>query len=146
MKRPAAANRESFRAFVSLQTRWADNDEYGHMNNATYLSLFDTALSLWQMQNGLDIRGPQALRFLVVESGCKYHAEIGFPDALTAGLRLAHLGTSSYRVEIGLFRGDSAQAAAEGFFAQVLVDNSTASPRPIPDAVRKTLSQLLPVT
>lgn len=142
MSRPTPLPRDQFRAFVSLQTRWADNDEYGHMNNATYMSLFDTALSLWQLQNGLAIRGPEALRFLVVENGCHYFEEIGFPDQLEAGLRLGHLGNSSYRMDIGLFRIGAPTPAAQGFFAQVLVDQSS-KPTPIPDAPRTILSTLL---
>lgn len=141
MSRQPPALRTAYRAFVTLPTRWSDNDEYGHMNNATYMSLFDTALSLWQMQNGLEIRGPNALRFLVVESGCRYHSEAGFPDILHAGLRLGHLGTSSYRFEIGLFRNEDPRAAAEGFFAQVLVD-ANGDPAPIPQSVRNTFQLL----
>ena len=142
MSRAPASTRDQFHAFVDLQTRWADNDAYGHMNNATYMSLFDTALSLWQLQNGIEIRGPEALRFLVVESGCRYFNEVAFPDALTAGLRIAHLGTSSYRMDIALFRNKDLQAAAEGFFVQVLVGPDS-KPTPIPPQARALLKTLL---
>lgn len=142
MSRPLPSLRSAYRDFLPMQTRWADNDEYGHMNNATYMSIFDTTISMWQMHNGLDIRGAKALRFLVVESGCRYFSETGFPDALHAGIRLGHLGNSSCRFEIGLFCNDQPTASAEGFFAQVLVDDRS-NPTPIPARVRETLSRLL---
>lgn len=143
MSRPLPGTRAGYRVFRSLPTRWMDNDEYGHMNNATYLSLFDTAISLWQIDNGIAIRGPAALRFLVVETGCRYHAQAGFPDVIHAGLRLGHLGTSSMRTEVGLFRNDDDSACTEGFFTQVLTGDDS-RPRPIPDELRQTLGSLLP--
>ncbi|MBV2358753.1 acyl-CoA thioesterase [Thalassococcus sp. CAU 1522] len=141
MSRPAPSPRGAYTAFRVLPTRWDDNDAYGHMNNATYYALFDTAISLWQMENGVPITGPQANRFLVVESGCRYHAETGFPDTIHAGLRLGHLGQSSIRLEVGLFANDAAIACAEGFFAQVLTGDD-GRPRPIPQAVRSIFETL----
>ncbi len=141
MPRTPPGTRAEYRAFRTLPTRWQDNDEYGHLNNATYYALFDTAVSLWQMEQGIEIRGPNATKFLVVESGCRYHAELGFPDILTAGIRIAHIGTSSFRYEVALFGNDSDIAGAEGFFTQVHVGDE-GRPTPLSDAVRKTLSQL----
>ena len=112
------------------------------MNNATYLSLFDTAISVWQMENGINIRGPEAIRFVVVENGCTYFSEVGFPDALTAGLRLTHLGRTSYRIEIALFKGDEDTASTLGFFVNVLTDPD-GTPTPIPDDLRALLSTIL---
>lgn len=143
MTRAAPGTRTNYRAFRALPTRWMDNDEYGHMNNATYLSFFDTAISLWQMDNGIPIRGPQAMRFLVVETGCRYHAEAGFPDVIHAGLRLGHLGSSSMRTEVGLFRNADDTACTEGFFTQVLT-GADGRPAPIPPTLRDTLQALLP--
>lgn len=143
MTRPATGTRGDYLAFRILPTRWQDNDEYGHLNNATYYALFDTAVSLWQMNQGIVIRGPEATKFLVVESGCRYHAELGFPDILTAGLRVAHIGTSSFRFEIALFANDSTTAGAEGFFTQVHV-GADGRPAPLPEAIRATLQQLTP--
>lgn len=141
MSRQPPSTRDQYKGFVPLQTRWADNDAYGHLNNATYLSLFDTAMSLWQLQNGIDIQGPDALRFLVVESGCRYFAELAFPEDLSAGLRIPHIGTSSYRMEFALFKAGQSTAAAEGFFAQVLTDPSS-TPIPIPPQTRAILETL----
>jgi acyl-CoA thioester hydrolase len=143
MSRPAPAKREAYHAFFAIPTRWKDNDEYGHMNNAEYLSFFDTAVSLWQMEQGLAIRGPQALRFLVVETGVRYHAEAGFPDMIHAGLRIGHLGRSSLRFEVGLFRNDETTACAEGIFAQVLT-GADGRPTPIPDDIRAVFATLCP--
>ncbi|MBO6883804.1 MAG: acyl-CoA thioesterase [Marivita sp.] len=141
MPRTLPGTRAEYRAFRTLPTRWQDNDEYGHLNNATYYALFDTAVSLWQMEQGIEIRGPNATKFLVVESGCRYHAELGFPDILTAGIRIAHIGTSSFRYEVALFGNDSDIAGAEGFFTQVHVGDE-GRPSPLSDEVRQTLSQL----
>lgn len=141
MSRPPPGTRAEYRAFRTLPTRWMDNDEYGHMNNATYLSFFDTAISLWQLDNGIPIRGPEAMRLLTVETGCRYHAETGFPDLIHAGLRIGHLGTSSVRFEVGLFRNDEHSASAEGFFTQVLTGDD-GRPTPIPGPIRARLSAL----
>ncbi|WP_417604198.1 acyl-CoA thioesterase [Primorskyibacter flagellatus] len=143
MARIAPGKRAEYRAFVELPTRWHDNDAYGHLNNAIYYALFDTALSQWQNANGLPIVGPDAYRFVVVENGCRYHFEAAFPDLIHCGLRLAHIGNSSFRYEVGLFRNDETIACAEGFFTQVhtSADNR---PSPLPDAARKALETLLP--
>ncbi|SMX38305.1 acyl-CoA thioesterase [Maliponia aquimaris] len=141
MSRPPPGTRADYRAFRTLPTRWMDNDEYGHMNNATYLSFFDTAISLWQLDSGIQIRGPEAMRLLTVETGCRYHAETGFPDLITAGLRVGHLGSSSVRFEVGLFRNDDTTASAEGFFTQVLTGDD-GRPAPIPDMIRTRLAGL----
>ncbi|MHA6326705.1 acyl-CoA thioesterase [Roseivivax sp. CAU 1753] len=141
MSRPPAPRRADFAAFVPIQTRWDDNDEYGHMNNATYLALFDTALSYWQLDNGIDIRGPDARRFVVVESGCRYFRELGFPDALAAGLRIARIGGSSCRIEVALFRSGDETAACLGHFVQVLL-GADGRPMPIPDPLRDTLARI----
>lgn len=142
MPRTPPARRERFLAWREMPTRWMDNDEYGHMNNATYLSFIDTAVSLWQLDNGIAIRGPEAFRFLVVETGVRYFAECGFPDILHAGLRISHMGESSVRFDIGLFRNDDETSCAEGFFAQVLVGDDS-RPTPIPDDLRKIFKPLV---
>ncbi|MCK0150016.1 acyl-CoA thioesterase [Marivita sp. S6314] len=141
MGRTPPGTRAAYRAFRTLPTRWRDNDEYGHLNNATYFELFDTAVSLWQLEHGIEIRGPKATRFLVVESGCRYHSELRFPDILTAGLRIGHIGRSSFRYDIALFANDSDTAAAEGFFTQVHVDSS-GRPAPFAPNVQEILTRI----
>ncbi len=113
-----------------------DNDIYGHLNNVVHYSLFDTAVNRTLIEAGLlDIHGGPVIG-LVVESGCRYHAALAFPDVIAAGLRVGRLGRSSVRYEIGLFRGDDAQAAAEGHFVHVHVDRETRRPVELPPAWR----------
>lgn len=119
-----------------------DNDVYGHMNNVVHYSLFDTAVNGWLIEQGtLDIhRGEQI--GLVVETGCRYFSEMAFPDVITAGIRVATLGNSSVRYEIGLFRNDEINAAAEGFFVHVYVDRDTRRPKPLGDTLRSALQAI----
>lgn len=134
--RPAPGRRGDYRAFDVLPTRWSDNDIYGHMNNVVHYALFDTAVNNWLMQNGiLDLRTDRQIG-IVAESGCRYHAEMAYPDRVTAGLRVARIGTSSIRFEIGLFRNDDDAAAAEGHFVHVFVDAQTRRPVPLPAPLR----------
>jgi acyl-CoA thioester hydrolase len=132
--------RASYGVFRTITTRWMDNDVYGHMNNVVHYSLFDTAVNGWLIESGvLDIHAGEQVG-LVVETGCRYFAELAFPDVVTAGIRVAHLGSSSVRYEIGLFRNDEEQPAAEGFFIHVYVDRVTRRPRALNDALRALLA------
>ncbi|KZX99206.1 MULTISPECIES: acyl-CoA thioesterase [unclassified Sulfitobacter] len=142
-KRPAIGQRSDYSTFYPIQTRWMDNDIYGHMNNVVHYSLFDTAVNGWLVQQGLLALGKSRTRGLVVETGCRYHAEMAFPDQVTAGLRVARLGSSSVRFEVGLFRNDEPQASAEGFFVHVYVDRETHRPNPIEDNRRAAFTALM---
>ena len=144
MPRTPPAPREAYVDFSTLPTRWMDNDQYGHMNNVIHYSLIDTAVTNWQLQQSVFDRSGDDIRFLVVESGCLYHAEAGYPDLIHAGLRVGHIGSSSWRYEVGLFRNDDALAFAEGFFSQVQVDARTGKPMPLSAAYRDQLSHLIP--
>ncbi|QFU07688.1 Thioesterase superfamily protein [Rhodobacteraceae bacterium THAF1] len=136
--------RTDYRVFRTLPTRWFDNDIYGHLNNTVHYQLFDTAVNAHLMDAAvLDPAGGETV-FLVIESGCRYHAPLAFPQTVTAGLRVAHLGTSAVRYEIGLFGGDEDTAAAEGFFVHVNVDRIKRTKAPIPDATRDVLNALRP--
>lgn len=141
-RRPEPGERDAYRAFMPLTTRWADNDIYGHMNNVVHYSLFDTAVNGWLIANNLlDIRDGAQIG-LVVETGCRYHGELAFPDPVTAGIRVARLGTSSVRYEVGLFRGEAEIAAAEGFFVHVYVDRATRQPAAIDERLRAKLAEI----
>lgn len=142
-ERPGPSHRDAYRAFRAIPTRWMDNDVYGHMNNVVHYSLFDTAVNGWLVEQGvLDLhRGDQI--GLVVETGCRYFAEMAFPDVVAAGLRVARLGASSVRYEVGLFRNDEMQAAAEGFFVHVYVDRATRRPKPLGGPLRAALEGIL---
>ena len=137
--RASPSPRAGYRAFRTIATRWMDNDVYGHMNNVVHYSLFDTAVNGWLIESGaLDIHGGDRIG-LVVETGCRYFSEMAFPDVVTAGLRVARLGSSSVRYEVGLFRNDEQHAAAEGFFVHVYVDRATRRPKPLSEGLRTVL-------
>ncbi len=143
LKRQGPGRRADYRAFTEITTRWSDNDLYGHMNNVVHYALFDTAVNRWLIDNGvLDIHGGAQIG-LVVETGCRYHGEIAYPDVVTAGLRVSRIGTSSVRYELGLFRNDSDEAAAEGFFVHVYVDRETRKPSPLNAPLRAALEGVL---
>jgi len=127
---------------TTIDTRWMDNDAYGHMNNVVYYSFFDTAVNRWLIERGLlDITGSAAIG-LVVETQCRYAFPITFPDRVTAGMRVAHLGRSSVRYELGLFRNDDELPAASGHFVHVYVDRMSRTSVAIPDTVRQALESL----
>ncbi|XHS79992.1 acyl-CoA thioesterase [Burkholderiaceae bacterium UC74_6] len=129
-----------------LPTRWMDNDIYGHVNNVSYYSYFDTAVNRYLIDAGvLDIHKDPVVGF-VVETGCSYFRAVAFPDALRLGLRVAHLGTSSVRYEIALFRaGEEDAPAAVAHFVHVYVERASGRSAPIPPAARATLQQILVV-
>jgi acyl-CoA thioester hydrolase len=139
MPRPAASRRADYRFFSTIPTRWHDNDIYGHVNNVLYYSFFDTAIAhLLMQEGGLDPwRG--SVVGVAVETGCRFHRSFAFPDLIHAGLRVGHLGSSSVRYEIGLFRNEDDEASAEGHFVHVFVDRPTQRPVPIPDPIRAAL-------
>ncbi|KAF0676018.1 acyl-CoA thioesterase [Profundibacterium mesophilum] len=132
-----------YRAHRLLGTRWGDNDVYGHMNNTVHYTLFDTAVNAHLIEGGVLDPHEGACVFLVVETGCRYFSELAFPRPVTAGLRVATLGTSSVRYEIGLF-GMEETAAAEGHFVHVNVDRETRRPVPIEPRTRAMLEALRP--
>jgi len=131
--------RDAYAAFRPITTRWMDNDVYGHVNNVVYYSFFDTAVNGLLVDAGaLDIHAGEVIG-LVVETRCNYFAPIAFPQAVTAGVRVARLGRSSVRYEIGLYAGDATGSAAAGHFVHVYVDRATRRPVPLPDALRAVL-------
>ena len=136
-------SRDAYRHFLPIVTRWMDNDVYGHVNNVVYYSYFDTVVNRYLIEGGvLDIhRG--AVIGLVVETGCRYFAPVEFPDVVHAGVRVARLGTSSVRYEVGLFRNDEPLAAAQGHFVHVYVDRETRRPTPLPADFRAALERLV---
>ena len=142
MTRPAPSARERFKLLRPLQTRWSDNDIYGHMNNVTHYLLFDTAVNAWLIERGLLDPVAGDTIGLVVETGCRYHAEAAFPDRVTAGLAVERIGTSSIAYAIGLFRNDEGEAFADGRFVHVYVDRATRRPKPLPDAWRTILGEI----
>ncbi|WP_115936574.1 acyl-CoA thioesterase [Aestuariispira insulae] len=122
-----------------LTTRWMDNDIYGHVNNVTYLSYFDTVANQFLIEKGgLDIAKSPAIG-LVVESHCRYFASIAYPERITGALRVEHLGNSSVRYGIGIFKEGREEACAEGYFVHVFVDRASNKPHDIPAPIRQAL-------
>ena len=140
---PASTARADYKHFLPLQTRWADNDIYGHMNNVVYYGLFDTIVNDYLIKAGaLDIHNGAVIGF-VVETGCKYFAPLEFPQKLDGALRVAHIGNSSVRYELAIFREGEDAPAAEGHFVHVYVDRETRAPVSLPADLRAALETLL---
>lgn len=141
--RPQARSRDHYRVFRPISTRWMDNDVYGHVNNVVYYSWFDTAVNAWLIEQGaLDIHTGEVIG-LVIETQCNYFAPLAFPQTIEAGLRVAHLGSSSVRYEVGLFAQGEALTAACGHFIHVYVDRQTRRPVPLPAALKTVLQTAL---
>jgi len=142
----SAETRASFVHFTRLDTRWNDNDTYGHVNNIVYYAFFDTAVNRHLIETGcLDIHNSPVIG-LVVETQCQYFKSIAYPDVVHVGIRVAKLGTSSVRYEIGLFANDDGAIAAKGHFVHVYVDRATNKSVPIPDKTRRVLQTLITAT
>jgi acyl-CoA thioester hydrolase len=142
MTRPQPEPRSAYRAFQTITTRWMDNDAYGHVNNVVYYSWFDTAVNGHLIAQGaLDIETSPVIG-LVVETQCHYFSSVAFPQRVTAGIRVAQLGRSSVRYEVGLFADDEEMTAARGHFVHVYVDRLTRRPVALPDALRDVVLTL----
>jgi acyl-CoA thioester hydrolase len=141
--KPELPRRDGYPHFTSITTRWSDNDAYRHVNNVVYYGFFDTAVNEHLIRAGaLDVERASEVG-LVVETQCRYHAPIGFPDRVFVGLRVARLGTSSIRYELAVFRNDETIAAADGHFVHVYVDRATNRPVPVPQRVRDAVTPLV---
>jgi acyl-CoA thioester hydrolase len=127
---------------LAIPTRWNDNDVYGHVNNVEYYAFFDTVINAYLIrEGGLDINEGGVIG-LCAESHCEFTAPLAFPETVTAGMRVAHLGTSSVRYEIALYGEASTQPAATGWFVHVFVDRETRRPAEIPPRLRTALEAL----
>ena len=136
------SQRDNYPHFLPLPTRWKDNDIYGHVNNVEYYSYFDTVINTYLiLEGGLDIHGGGVIG-VCAESHCKFLGELAFPETIDAGLRVEHLGNSSVRYGIGLFRPGSDVPAAEGWFVHVFVDRAERRPTPLPAPMRGALEKL----
>ena len=141
MDRPAPELKHAYPHLCDITTRWGDNDAYGHVNNVVYYSWFDTVVNSWLIANGaLDIHAGKTIG-LVVETQCNYFAPLAFPQAIQVGLRVARVGGSSVRYELGVF-GDDSLCAAKGHFVHVYVDATTRRPVPVPEQLKTILETL----
>jgi acyl-CoA thioester hydrolase len=134
--------RAEYPRFLSLPTRWMDNDVYGHINNALYYGFFDTAINHYLIgEGGLDINAGQVIGF-AVESQCQYLQPLAFPEVVEVGLRVGKLGNSSVRYELAIFKEGETYAAAVGYFVHVFVDRQTQRPVSMPESIRTALALL----
>lgn len=134
---------DDYQTQVPITTRWMDNDVYGHVNNVQYYSFFDTAVNSYLIQEGaLDIHAGEVIG-LVVETGCQYFAPLAFPETVVAGIAVSKIGNSSVRYEIGLFRENSLEPAAQGFFVHVYVDRDSRRPTSLPETLKMVIRPLL---
>ena len=140
--RPQPEPRASYRAFRPITTRWMDNDQYGHVNNVVYYSWFDTAVNAHLIEAGVLDTGHGATIGFVVETQCHYFAPLSFPQTVEAGIRVAHMGSSSVRYEVGLFAQGGELTAARGHFVHVYVDRATQRPVPLPAELKSVLEKL----
>jgi len=135
-------SRADYSVFMEIATRWQDNDVYGHLNNVVYYELLDTVVNRHLIEAGVLDPATSEQIGLVVESGCRYFASLAYPEIIDVGLRVAHIGTSSVRYEVGAFAKGEDQPAAEAFFVHVSVDAKTRRPRPLEDGFRVVLEGL----
>lgn len=134
--------RGDFKHIQTITTRWMDNDVYGHVNNVVYYSYFDTVVNQYLIEKGLLDTAKSPAIGLVVETRCSYFSPITFPDVVHAGLRVAKLGHSSVRYEIGIFRNEVPTVSAAGYFVHVYVDKESQRPVTIPEKIREALVAL----
>ena len=138
-ERPPRHTRDDYRWSTPITTRWADNDVYGHVNNVVYYAWFDSVVNRYLIEKGsLDIHTSEVIG-LCVESSCSYAAPLAYPDDVTGHLRVAHLGNSSVKYELAIFKAGDAEAAAQGRFTHVFVDRASRRPVTIPPHLRGAL-------
>ena len=144
MAETAIERRVDYPHFLTITTRWMDNDLYGHVNNVVYYSFFDTVINQYLIRGGdLDIHAGPVIG-LAVETMCRFHRPLTYPESVDAGLRVGKLGNSSVRYEVGLFRSGEELPAATGHFVHVFVDRASRRPAPIPPSIRAALARLVP--
>ena len=142
MSREPLHLRSSYRHWATIQTRWGDNDAYGHVNNTIHYQWFDTVVNAWLIDKGLlDIDHGNPIG-LVAETGCRYALPLVFPQTVDIGLALDRLGGSSVTYLLGTFTSGSEQAAAQGHFTHVYVNRTSRRPMALPTAWREVISQL----
>ncbi|MFQ6172647.1 acyl-CoA thioesterase [Oryzobacter sp. R7] len=138
---PRSLTREHFDHVARVTTRWTDNDMYGHLNNAVYYELFDTAINAWVISaSGVDVTSLPELG-VVAESGCRFFAELEFPHPVDVAVRVERVGRSSVTYSLGLFDSRSSMVAALGHWVHVYIDRTTRGTVPVPAAVREALAR-----
>ena len=141
--KPEIKNRSEYQFVFPIQTRWADNDIYGHVNNVTYYSYFDTAANALLIQNaGFDIHHSPIIG-LVVNSSCNFLQELTYPEIIEVGVAISKIGNSSLTYDLAIFKQNQSTASAQGQFVHVFVDRETKKSTPIPNEMRDALQSYL---
>jgi acyl-CoA thioester hydrolase len=143
MERTAASTRDNYRYFMTIQTRWMDNDAYGHVNNVVYYSFFDTAVNRFLTEHNLIDGGENGLIGLVVGTQCQYFSPISFPDEVTVGVSVASVGRTSVRYNVAVFRQGASTASAQGSFIHAYVDGQARRPIALPEDFRRKLESIM---
>lgn len=134
-------SRKDFRYFYNIDTRWMDNDIYGHVNNVVYYSYFDTIVNKYLIEHAnLDIHHSQEIG-LMVSSQCNYYNSIAFPEKVVGGFAVSKIGSSSVEYRVGIFKEGEESAAATGSMTHVFVNRKTNRPVPISGELREALSK-----
>ena len=143
MSHPNQETRDDYNQYYPITTRWMDNDYYGHVNNVTYYSYFDTAANRYLIEEGgLDLASAPVIG-VVVNSGCTYKSPVAYPQMLEAGLRVDKLGNSSVQYGIAIFAEGEQHASAFGHFVHVFVDRRSNLPVRIPANIRNALERIV---
>ena len=141
--KPETKRHQNYRFLFPIQTRWADNDMYGHVNNVTYYSYFDTAANALLIQHaGFDLQNTPIIG-LVVDSACSFLQELSYPEIIEVGVAIEKIGNSSLRYDLAIFKQGQNEAAAQGHFVHVFVDRQTRKSTSIPEDMRDALTQFL---
>ena len=142
MSNQQSETRDKYPHFMTLQTRWMDNDIYGHVNNVSYYSYFDTVVNSFLIdEGGFDPYGDTVIG-VAVETMCSFKKSLAFPDTIDAGLRVRKIGNTSVRYEVGIFGENESEASASGHFVHVFVDRGTNQPVPIPNSFRAAFKRI----
>lgn len=143
MTRAKPDSRQAYSFFLDIPTRWNDNDIYGHINNSVYYFYFDTIVNRFLIDHDLLTLGESKVIGLVVETGANFFSPLAFPDHLVAGLRVSHLGNSSVKYEIAIFKENDEKASVQGHFVHVYVDEETRRPTALTNAFKSELQTLI---
>lgn len=134
--------RSGFRHFATITTRWADNDVYRHVNNSVYNGWIDTAVADYLVKEGvIDVTHSPVIGF-VIENFCQFRGPVSYPEVVEGGVRVVHIGNTSTRYEVGIFKQGVEEAVAVGYLVHVFVDRNTQQPQPIPEDIRAALVKL----
>lgn len=141
--KPKTQLRADYHFFFPIQTRWADNDIYGHVNNVIYYSYFDTAANALLIQKAaFDIHHSPIIG-LVVNSSCHFLQELTYPEIIEVGVAIEKIGNSSLSYKLAIFKQGQDQASAQGHFVHVFVNRQSKKSTPIPQQMRDALSAYL---